>query len=106
MAMSGQRVLAASGQVPMAAHIPLVKVIACSETTEGATEQGKRLNTGRRRSCTFVERYCRGGCQSGTVAPMPRRPVGKRSGVEDGSWLVHGKAANGEGSIYPRSDGR
>jgi integrase len=37
---------------------------------------------------------------------MPRRPTGKRSKADDGSWLVHGKAANGEGSIYPRTDGR
>jgi integrase len=37
---------------------------------------------------------------------LPRRPTGKRSKTDEGSWLVHGKAANGEGSIYPRADGR
>jgi len=37
---------------------------------------------------------------------VPRRPSGKRGKADGGSWVVHGRAANGEGSIYPRSDGR
>lgn len=37
---------------------------------------------------------------------MARRPSGKRSVAGDGSFSVHGKAANGEGSLYPRRDGR
>lgn len=31
---------------------------------------------------------------------MPRRPNGKRSTAADGAVAVHGKAANGEGSVY------
>ena len=37
---------------------------------------------------------------------MPRRPTGKRSVEADGRVRVHGKSANGEGSVYYASDGR
>ena len=36
---------------------------------------------------------------------MARKASGKRSKVVDGSFRVHGKASNGEGSIYCDSDG-
>ena len=36
---------------------------------------------------------------------MARRTVGKRSVGHDGVVQVHGKASNGEGSIYRDSDG-
>ena len=36
---------------------------------------------------------------------MVRKASGKRSKVVDGSFRVHGKASNGEGSIYCDSDG-
>jgi Phage integrase, N-terminal SAM-like domain len=37
---------------------------------------------------------------------MPRRPTGKRTVEADGRVRVHGKSANGEGSVYYASDGR
>ena len=37
---------------------------------------------------------------------MPRKPTGKRTTGVDGSVRVHGKAANGEGSVYFTADGR
>ena len=36
---------------------------------------------------------------------MPRKVSGKRSVATDGTVRVHGKASNGEGSIYRDSDG-
>lgn len=37
---------------------------------------------------------------------MPRKPTGKRSTAVDGKVRVHGKAGNGEGSVYFAADGR
>lgn len=37
---------------------------------------------------------------------MPRKPTGKRSTTSDGTVTVHGKAGNGEGSVYFTRDGR
>ena len=37
---------------------------------------------------------------------MPRKPTGKRSTASDGTVRVHGKAGNGEGSVYFAADGR
>src|SRR3954465_10634878 len=37
---------------------------------------------------------------------MPRKPTGKRTTGVDGSVRVHGKAGNGEGSVYFAADGR
>ncbi len=37
---------------------------------------------------------------------MPRKPTGKRLTGTDGAVTVHGKAANGEGSVYFANDGR
>ncbi len=37
---------------------------------------------------------------------MPRKPTGKRSTTPNGTFTVHGKAGNGEGSVYFTRDGR
>jgi len=37
---------------------------------------------------------------------LPRKPTGKRSTSADGKVRVHGKAGNGEGSVYFAADGR
>jgi len=37
---------------------------------------------------------------------MPKKPTGKRSTSAGGSVRVHGKAGNGEGSVYPVAEGR
>jgi integrase len=37
---------------------------------------------------------------------MPRKPTGKRSTTSTGAITVHGKAGNGEGSVYFTGDGR
>src|SRR4051794_10980000 len=66
-------------------------------------ERSGRFTSVRRRSWSVTAAVTAKG---GTVTAVPRRRNGKRSTTPDASWTVHAKAANGEGSPYPRADGR